>query len=846
MNLLEQETEQALLNTLARFDALQRTAEILVENDDLPSAFQSMLDCASRALGARSVVLSLFDLPRRRIELVVRGGFNDLAGNQPVTDNLPEISVEISADKWQEQQANLAERLSVWADESAEPTPWTTITMPIIYGEQILGIIKANNPPQSQPFTQADETLLAGMANQAALAIESDRVRRLDSLHRRQSETLQEVTRTLNFSLDQQHVLEQILDQLARVIDYDSASIMLISDNKVVLVAHRKLRTPEQLGIPGKVESLSHIQEVIQSRKPVIIEDTLLDPRWHKTSDSNYIRNWLGVPLIGRDQVIGLLNLDKEQPNFYSNADGRLALTFAYQAAMAIENARLYSIERRRVDQLNALQATIADVSAELELPRLLKAILQRAVNLCKADGGELGLLDEDQAKVKIVASYKMGKDYNGTMMQIGEGAMGMAIKMRRPVNIDEYPSWINASAQYQQGEWHAVLAVPFIIGKRIVGVIGIVDRNPGRRFSTSDQYLLSLFAQHAAIAVEKARLYQSAREAADRAVVLHQVSQAIVAASLQPAEIYSAIHDAAAKLMPAEAFVITRYQPGANECVAVYQVDRDVHYTPTSYPANQGLFYQVLSAGRTVYIPDILETDFAGRYLHFGNIDRVRSVLAAPMRSRGEIVGMISTQTYFPNGYTQEDRSLLEMLAAYAAIALENAGLFQNIQQLAITDPLTEVFNRRKLFELGQREFLRARRFARPLSVLMIDIDHFKSINDRFGHMTGDRVLEHLADAVRSGIREIDIVGRYGGEEFTVVLPEAALETSVEVANRLKEQVRSAFLVGSLPQITISIGAAALNPTTADFTSLVHSADKAMYAAKNAGRDRVMTDSSS
>lgn len=827
--------------TPERYAALQNAARLLVEHDDLQSAFQSILDLAVITLSAQSIALVVFDLTSRRIELAVQSfSTPNKTASQSIEQTLEDIS-QLRA-SLSDGSRSSKEQISVWAGTVVGSTPWATLTAPIIYNEQVIGLFKAVNPPEAQPFSAEDEAFLGGIANLVALAVEGDRARRLEVLHRRQSETLQEVARTLNLSLDLQRVLELILDQLARVVDYDSASIMLLKEGCIEVAAHRKLRAVDQLGIRNYMDGFEHIREVIQNHHPVIIDDTAKDPRWQMFPQSDYIRNWLGVPLIGRDQVIGLLNLDKEQPNFYTADDAQLALTFASQAAMAIENARLYSIERRRVDQLNALQATIADVSAELELPRLLKSILRRAAHLCKADGGDLGLVDEERGEIKIVASHNMGKDYLGTIMRTGEGAMGMAVMLRRPVNIDDYSTWSNASPQYRDGDWHAVLAVPFIFGKRIVGVIGIVDRSTGRRFSTSDQYILSLFAQHAAIAVENARLYQNAREAADRAVVLHHVSQEIVAASLQPEEIYTAIHSAAQKLMPSEAFVITRYQPGASECTAVYQVDRDVHYPPITYPASKGLFGQVMARGETIYIPDLMYNGNADRYYHFGESDHIRSALAAPMRARGEIIGMISAQSYRPHGYSSEDRHLLEMLATYAAIALENAGQFQNIQHLAITDPLTEVFNRRQLFELGQREFVRARRFARPLSILMIDIDHFKLVNDRFGHLTGDRVLGHLANAVRSGIREIDIVGRYGGEEFIVVLPEADLKTAVEVAHRLQAEVRNAFRNVSLPRTTISIGAAELREDLSSFTDLVHAADKAMYAAKDAGRDRVMT----
>jgi len=290
---------------------------------------------------------------------------------------------------------------------------------------------------------------------------------------------------------------------------------------------------------------------------------------------------------------------------------------------------------------------------------------------------------------------------------------------------------------------------------------------------------------------------------------------------------------------MPAEGFVFARFDPINGESRAVYMVDRGEHFPPTTYKNDLGLFGRVLESDCSICIPD-LHNDTSTDYDHFGSPVSVRSVLAAPMRLRGLVVGMISTQSYRPNSYTEEDRPLLEMLASYAAIALDNAALFQNVQRMAITDPLTGLFNRRHLFELGQREFVRARRFNRPLAALMVDIDFFKQVNDRYSHSIGDRALIRLSQVMRRAIREIDIVGRYGGDEFTIFLPEAGEGTALEIAMRLHQEVKATFENASLPRLTVSIGAATLIPAHADFNDLVHAADLALYQAKKAGRDRV------
>ncbi len=292
---------------------------------------------------------------------------------------------------------------------------------------------------------------------------------------------------------------------------------------------------------------------------------------------------------------------------------------------------------------------------------------------------------------------------------------------------------------------------------------------------------------------------------------------------------------------MPAEAFVITRLVDDTDQVEAVYLVDRSGRVPNVTFPTDQGLTGAVLRSGHSILIPDITENEeISNSTTHFGDPVEVSSILAVPMRLRGMVVGMVSAQSYTTDAYNDDDMYLLEMLASYVAVALENIGLFLNIQQLAITDSVIDIFNRRHLFELGEREFLRARRFNRPLAVLMIDIDNFKLVNDMYSHDIGDKVLHRLGQVLKENVREIDIVGRYGGEELVVVLPEADLWSAREVAERLRVEIQDAFINCPLPEITVSIGVATLLENALDFPALVHQADLAMYQAKQAGRNRV------
>jgi diguanylate cyclase (GGDEF)-like protein len=192
--------------------------------------------------------------------------------------------------------------------------------------------------------------------------------------------------------------------------------------------------------------------------------------------------------------------------------------------------------------------------------------------------------------------------------------------------------------------------------------------------------------------------------------------------------------------------------------------------------------------------------------------------------------------------GASRSDLPILSLFAKQVSTSLERARLFQEVQNLAITDPLTGLHNRRSLYELGKIEFARADRFHRPYSCLMLDIDHFKQINDSHGHHAGDLVLQEFARLCRKSVRDIDLVGRYGGEELLILMPETSIERAINVAERLRLNVAGYPIPSAGAEITItaSIGVAARDENTPDLETLIARADQAMYIAKHRGRNRV------
>ncbi len=220
------------------------------------------------------------------------------------------------------------------------------------------------------------------------------------------------------------------------------------------------------------------------------------------------------------------------------------------------------------------------------------------------------------------------------------------------------------------------------------------------------------------------------------------------------------------------------------------------------------------------------------------------RQMMALPLIQRGAVIGVVCVENDRP--YAEADVRLALSLTQPAAMAVENARLFDEVNRLATLDGLTHTYNRRHFMDLAMRAYQTARRFGQPLAALMLDVDHFKDVNDRYGHHVGDQVLRVLAERCASALRSIDVLGRYGGEEFAILLPGATRESAATI---LAERIRQRVADDPVPtdagpvKVTVSVGVAAMDESTRHPDDLFKRADAALYEAKQAGRNRVVED---
>jgi diguanylate cyclase (GGDEF)-like protein len=272
---------------------------------------------------------------------------------------------------------------------------------------------------------------------------------------------------------------------------------------------------------------------------------------------------------------------------------------------------------------------------------------------------------------------------------------------------------------------------------------------------------------------------------------------------------------------------------------VAGRKVSDEGNPIPYSPPFHSIQIESILDHDQPFLFSDL--TNNIGLQSYFGG-ERLQSMINVPLVLRGDLLGLLSLGNQSEESYGESEVMLAQSFANEASIAIENARLFKELQVMATTDGLTGLYNRRYFYKIADLEFKRSSRYNRPLSMVMLDIDFFKRINDTYGHPAGDQVLSQVADCCRKNVRAADILGRYGGEEFCLMLPETDEENALSLAERLRRRISEMNFINIKDpvHVTVSEGIACFRPDCATLEDLLRRCDEALYDAKHSGRNCV------
>jgi diguanylate cyclase (GGDEF)-like protein len=380
-----------------------------------------------------------------------------------------------------------------------------------------------------------------------------------------------------------------------------------------------------------------------------------------------------------------------------------------------------------------------------------------------------------------------------------------------------------------------AILILPVFSGGELVGIIENAKADSKGKFSQFQIVLARLFTNYAGIAINRAHLYEDAQQRLKELETLRLASITLTS-SLN-------LHKVLDTLLE---FTLEIIDKALNTHIFLYEDDKlefgaalwadGKQGSVFAHPRPGGLTYTTARRGELIKVDDIQDHPL----FETAPKSWQGSIIGLPLKFGDRIVGVMTLAHPETNAFSEDEIRFLRLLGDQAAVAIENARLHNLVDQQAHTDTLTGLPNRRALEEQFEKELHRSLRYNHNFSLVIIDIDQFKAINDRYGHPTGDEFLQQLSNRMKQSLRSMDFLVRYGGDEFALLLPETNGEAAHQIAARLEEAVRSfTFPVGEENlSVTISFGCATYPEEGKSLKALMDSADQRLYTAKKK-RDR-------
>jgi len=386
------------------------------------------------------------------------------------------------------------------------------------------------------------------------------------------------------------------------------------------------------------------------------------------------------------------------------------------------------------------------------------------------------------------------------------------------------------------------LMACPLEARGKKVGLLVLANKLNRRGYSRRDLDLLRLLSPHISVFLDNALLFRRSEEKVAQLTSLIRVVDAIHTTSSLD-QLYNLAMDVIRALFAPDKALINLVDAGSGMLKTVRNLGYDAEYAEKhlSRPFEPVADCFVLRSGDHFLCPDVEAEKRCPNMVVSGDI---RSVLCVPIRSGTNMYGILHMASRFDGAFDEEDAALAKAIGEQIGVAVERARLFEEISQLAITDELTGLYNIRHLKRVLGEEVKRSLRYGRAFSFIMLDIDYFKVYNDQHGHLRGDEVLRILAGLLQQNVREVDTVFRYGGEEFSIIIPEVAKREALNIAERIRRVVQDYVFPFEEFQpagnLTVSMGISGFPEDADSAEELIDRADRALYRAKLTGRNRI------
>ncbi len=666
-----------------------------------------------------------------------------------------------------------------------------------------------------------------------------------------QQEAFLKLTSNLATNRDETIMIDQLLEALITDLNFDQADLYLI-DHYPYQSGPIKQDPVNQIGQSGENNSLPIAPGGYRKHSQSTATPT--------ATKQSKLTNIQGAIQWG-EQTFGRLIVQSHNRGEFLKIDQRIASETASITAAVLSYAR--DLEQQRSAKAKAEQreavlkvrerklSLLKDMTQAAMTAQDIKEMMQSFANylekLLDADSSLIVQWDDRLGhNVPVAVSGPLHQITRTLQVETAELPFtNQKISIEQPITIEDVANSPLISPETSTAlNCSSLLVLPLAENEHEQRTAFLIYHNR-RVFSEHDRTLGKQAASLIKLAIARLKAFK-ASEGMTKELSALQIATAALLNTLDLESLLGQILDAAVSAIPSaekgRLHLVARETGQLQIRAALGYTDARIHtFRSTDLTSNPG---QVVQNREPMLINDVHADPNTPFKNDIPEMRAIESMIIAPLILGDQTLGAISLDAYSRYAFSHSDLNLLVSFATTATAAIQNAQLHTEVQKQAITDPLTGLYNRRGFFELGRREVERARRFDRTLTVMIIDIDHLKEINDQHGHQFGDTVISGIASQFLRDLRQIDLIGRYGGDEFVVLLPETDLENAHQVGERLRNNTLGSpyFKNGKPIHMTISIGAASRKPEDESLEVIIERADQALYRAKEGGRNRIAT----
>jgi diguanylate cyclase (GGDEF)-like protein len=581
------------------------------------------------------------------------------------------------------------------------------------------------------------------------------------------------------------------------------------------------------------------VQDLAEMTEPLPVAPMGTFTEFKRILTEAEVRNLTAVNLQTREHNFGVILFPHAERRAFGSSGPRLMVGLALQLGLTLENYVVSHDAHRRTKEYELLTEIGKAISSRLDQDEILRTIQIELGQIFDTSHFYIAFQEGDQIRFELeirdsrVLPKRTRELRNAFTEHVIRNGEPLLIRSdlentRKSLGISHVP----------QRPAKCLIAAPIFLGNKLGSKASgiMVAMNPDREFvfEQRDLDVLVTAAGQVSVAVENARLFAEEQRRSRQLAFLNNVSRTAISSD-DPVHMLGQIASEIQKNFSFDHIGIGLLDYGTKEIEIKAEAGATAHAMGRRIPLGNGILGRVARTGERALVQNALPGNLTGI------LPDSRAVLCIPITYGESLLGVLNIESRSENAFSPQDVLILNTLADLLATALHNAFVFQKLQQQSITDGLTGIKTRRFFWEALSAEWKRASRSGRPFSVVLIDLDKFKEVNDTMGHFEGDLVLARVGRLLEQKSRQSNVVARYGGDEFIVLMPETGAEQAQVLAERLRQWLATDPMLNE-HHITGSFGVASFPMHGFSIEDIIRVADAGMYVSKRSGGNSVST----